>query len=65
MYNDNFLDTLTVIGFVVGLMNYQENVDQSTLQEEMQKVVDVIDKHLREQDKKIDLLLERVGGDSQ
>ena len=39
--NDNFLDVLTLLSFVVGIMNLELNTQQ----------VESLDKHLKEQDK--------------
>lgn len=61
MFNDDFIDALSILSFVIGLQNLEENLDQSTLDNEMQKAVDVIENHLVEQDKKINLIMERLG----
>ena len=29
LFNDDFLDTLAVVGFIIGVMNYNENLTQS------------------------------------
>lgn len=29
LFNDDFLDTLAVVGFIIGVMNYNENLSQS------------------------------------
>lgn len=29
MFNDNFLDAIAVVGFIIGVMNYNENLSQS------------------------------------
>ena len=60
MFNDDFIDALSILSFVIGLQNLEENLDQSTLDNEMQKAVDVIENHLVEQDKKINLIMERL-----
>lgn len=56
----SLLDILTIISFIVGLANYEENVDQSTLQEVLQKAVNDIHNHLQMQDEKIGKIMEAV-----
>ena len=29
LYNDNFLDALAIVGFMIGIANYDENLSQS------------------------------------
>lgn len=29
LFNDDFLDTLSVLSFIIGIMNYDENLSQS------------------------------------
>ena len=66
--NDNnqldFLDLLNILSFVIGILNYQENLTQSDKQELMNKVdadtqnaIEEIHEHLRIQDSKIDSIL--------
>lgn len=54
------LDAMTVISFLIGLANYEENVDQSQLQDVAQSIINDIHKHLHEQDKKIEEILKIV-----
>lgn len=49
----DLLDRLTVASFLLGLANYGENVDQSTLQQSLQKVVDELHGHMARQDAKL------------
>lgn len=56
------LDALAVISFLIGVANYGENVDQSTMSKTVQAAVDDIHKHLAIQDEKIDLLLSKLEG---
>lgn len=58
--NERVLDAMAVLSFVIGLANYGENIDQSTLQETATNIITDIHKHLKEQDDKIDLILERL-----
>ena len=62
--NLSILDLITIISFVIGAANYEENVDQSTLQEIMQKAVNNIHNHLEIQDNKLDKILEVLKIDS-
>lgn len=59
------LDALGVVGFLIGWFNYIENVDQSTMQDAIQKAVGDVHKHLEEQDKKMDKIINMLGGDGQ
>ena len=54
------LDAMTVISFIIGLANYEENVDQNQLQDVAQAIISDIHKHLHEQDKKIEEILKIV-----
>ena len=56
--NDEFMDILSIFSFVIGLKNYEENIDQSQLQEIAQGIISDIHRHLQEQDDKIDKILE-------
>ena len=51
------LDAMTVVGFMIGLANYEENITQSDLQEITKGVVNDIHEHLKEQDSKMDSIL--------
>lgn len=62
-----FLDTLSIISFCVGLQNLdlnisQENLDSQTkeLDAKLREVVDDIHQHLKDQDEKIDKILEVI-----
>lgn len=66
-----FLDIITLIGFCVGLQNLdlnisQENLDNQTqeLDAKLREVVDDIHQHLKDQDDKIDKILEVLQDDS-
>ena len=50
MNNQNLLDALTLVGFVIGLANYDENVSQSQVQELIDKALGDIHSHLQDQD---------------
>lgn len=56
------LDALAIISFLIGVRNYEENVDQTTVQNAVQTAVDLINEHLESQDTKIDKIIEMLGG---
>lgn len=57
---DDVLDAMAVVGFLIGIANYQENIDQSQLQETAQTIIKEIHSHLKEQDSKIDEIYKYV-----
>ena len=59
------LDALSVISFLIGWFNFFENGDQTTMQDAIQEAVSDIHEHLKEQDKKMDAIIEMLGGESQ
>ena len=58
----DILDALAIIGFIIGVRNYEENVDQTTVQNAVQTAVDLINEHLESQDRKMDKIIEMLGG---
>ena len=65
-----FLDILNILSFVIGLMNYTENLTQgdkqdlmSALDKQTEDVLKDIHNHLQTQDIKIDQILERMDSD--
>ena len=74
MNNNNqftFLDILNIMSFCIGLMNLDENLGQGDKQdilEEFSEKADIllmdIHKHLTEQDKKIDKIMEVLSNES-
>lgn len=63
----DYLDILNIISFAIGLKNLEENMGQSDKQELIRNLSDKADLllkeihgHLQEQDKKIDLILEKI-----
>ncbi len=54
------LDAMTVVSFLIGLANYGENVDQSTMSKTVQAAVDDIHRHLADQDEKLSKLLTKL-----
>mgnify|MGYP006939716735 FL=1 len=55
------LDAIAITSFIVGLANYEENVDQSALNETVSSAVSDIHEHLKVQDEKIDKILATLG----
>lgn len=55
------MDILGVVSFVLGLANYTENLSQTQFQDELNKAVTDIHRHLQIQDDKIDLILATLG----
>nr|DAE06074.1 MAG TPA: hypothetical protein [Siphoviridae sp. ctsxw88] len=62
--NLDWLDIIAIISFVIGLANYEENVDQSTMNNAIKQAVKDIHSHLEEQDNKINEILELIKNDS-
>lgn len=67
MYNENMLDTLTVVSFLIGLANYRENLTQSDKDDIMnsldQKTHDILEKvqeSLEEQNAMLREILKRL-----
>ena len=65
-----FLDSLSLISFIVGILNYGENLtqnDKQDLQNELNQKVDFIlqniHQHLEEQDRNIQKILEALKHD--
>lgn len=54
------LDAMTIVSFMIGLANYGENVDQSTMSKTVQAAVDDIHRHLADQDEKLSKLLTKL-----
>lgn len=59
---NNFLDILAIISFVIAVQNLEENVSQSQMQETVRKAVTEIHEHLEIQDSKIDEILKILKG---
>ena len=54
----DFLDILSILSFVIGVANYDENIDQSQLQDVAMSMSKDLHEHLQMQDDKIDRILE-------
>ena len=65
-----FLDIISIISFCVGLQNLELNITEQDitnqtqeLDERLRNVVDDIHRHLKQQDEKIDTILEVINND--
>lgn len=63
--NEQFLDNVALASFIIGIVNYKENLTQNDKQEIMDnsakvqdEIINRIDRHLEIQDQKIDAILE-------
>ena len=54
----DLLDAITMVSFIIGLLNYGENVDQTTINGTVQSAVQDIHDHLAKQDEKIKKILQ-------
>ena len=54
LFNDEFLDALAVVGFIVGLMNYEENLSQSDKDDIIQKAGEAAHQVLEQLEKDLD-----------
>lgn len=64
MTNDGqweFLDLITISSFILTFLNYNENLDQNALSDSLDKAVGIINSHLKEQDKKLDIIIKKLG----
>lgn len=59
----DILDILNILSFVIGVKNLNENLSQNTAEDLLSAAVNEIHNHLAEQDRKIDLILEKLGVD--
>jgi hypothetical protein len=58
----SLLDAITIVSFLIGIANYDENVTQGVLQDVMSSAVEDLHSHLKKQDDKIDQILEQLKG---
>lgn len=61
------LDILNILSFIMGILNYNENLTQGDKQELMQEidnkislVLDKVQKHLEIQDKQLNIIIKRL-----
>lgn len=60
----NILDIMSVVSFMIGLANYEENLGQSSVQDVIKGALHEVHKHLEEQDEKINKILKLLEGGS-
>lgn len=67
-WDNNFINTVNVLDFLISMRNLQENTAQTDQQnfeervnEKIQLALKEIHNHLQEQDKKIDLIMKKLG----
>ena len=65
--DQNYIDMVNLAGFILGIMNYQENLTQNDKQDiieefnnKLKLVLEKTNNHLKEQDRKLDLILEEL-----
>ncbi len=59
----DILDILNILSFIIGVKNLNENLSQNTAGDLLSVAVNEIHDHLSEQDRKIDLILKKLGVD--
>ena len=59
----DILDILNILSFIIGVKNLNENLSQDTAGDLLSVAVKEIHGHLSEQDRKIDLILKKLGVD--
>ena len=59
----DILDILNILSFIISVKNLNENLSQNTAGDLLSSAVKEIHGHLSEQDKKIDLILKKLGVD--
>lgn len=67
LFNDDFLDTLAVVSFIIGVMNYDENLSQSdkddilqTLSSNMQELLEKLEEDIAEQNAMLREILDKL-----
>lgn len=67
MMNENaqftIMDVLNILSFIIGVKNLDENLSQNTAGDLLSAAVNEIHDHLAKQDRKIDLIMEKLGVD--
>lgn len=56
----DILDVMNALSFFISIANYSENLDQTSAQKLFDNALKDIHHHLKEQDDKIDKILERI-----
>lgn len=56
----SFLDILSILSFAIGLANYEENIDQTSMNGVVNAAVNDIHEHLQRQDKNIEKIMQKL-----
>lgn len=69
MWNNNFIDTINVLDFLISLSNLQSNQDQTSMQEleehfnkRLEGLLGEIHSHLESQDQKLETIMKKLEG---
>lgn len=57
----DLLDAVSMVSFIIGILNYAENVDQSAVDDLVKNAVEEIHEHLESQDRKINAIVALLG----
>ena len=62
LFNQRTLDAMALVGFMIGLANYGENIDRLKAQDMLNEKLAEVHGHLAEQDEKINHIIELLEG---
>lgn len=57
------MDVLNILSFIIGIKNLNENLSQNTAGDLLSAAVNEIHDHLSEQDRKLNIIMEKLGVD--
>nr|DAP21440.1 MAG TPA: hypothetical protein [Caudoviricetes sp.] len=57
----DLLDAVSMVSFIIGILNYAENIDQSAVDNLVKSAVEEIHEHLESQDRKINAIVALLG----
>jgi len=57
------MDVLNILSFIIGIKNLNENLSQNTAGDLLSAAVNEIHEHLSEQDRKLNIIMEKLGVD--
>lgn len=55
------MDVLNILSFIIGIKNLNENLSQNTAGDLLSAAVNEIHDHLSEQDRKLNIIMEKLG----
>ena len=55
------MDVLNILSFIIGIKNLNENLSQDTAGDLLSAAVNEIHEHLSEQDRKLNIIMEKLG----